>query len=244
MTVNEPLEYSFHWRYNQHLTTKCMLQIKKLLSRKLFDGFINYYYVANHPKPSILKNIYFLIHFLYGSGIWGWSNWVVLFWVCHEVEVEMLVVAVVIIWRLDWSWRIFFQMIHSHGCGQETVAPHHLDVFKGLSFPANIASGFPQSEWSKTVRSSRGSSWSRDWTQVSHIAGGFLTIWATREAQGPGSKYFMFYRQLFNSAGVSQNQMNEELWSNKTLFTKTCSGPDAACGLCFASPWTRSTQHE
>ena len=146
MTVNEPLEYSFHWRYNQHLTTKCMLQIKKLLSRKLFDGFINYYYVANHPKPSILKNIYFLIHFLYGSGIWGWSNWVVLFWVCHEVEVEMLVVAVVIIWRLDWSWRIFFQMIHSHGCGQETVAPHHLDVFKGLSFPANIASGFPP-EW-------------------------------------------------------------------------------------------------
>ena len=86
------------------------------------------------------------------------SNWAVLFWVCHEIEVEMLVVAVVIIWRLDWSWRIFFQMIHSHGCGQETVAPHHLDVFKGLSFPANIASGFLQSEWSKTVRSSRGSS--------------------------------------------------------------------------------------
>ena len=37
--------------------------------------------------------------------------------------------------------------------------------------------------------SSRESSQPRDWTQVSHIAGGFFTIWATREApvyvQGP-----------------------------------------------------------
>jgi len=31
--------------------------------------------------------------------------------------------------------------------------------------------------------SSRGSSQPRDWTQVSHIAGRFFTIWATREAQ-------------------------------------------------------------
>ena len=30
---------------------------------------------------------------------------------------------------------------------------------------------------------SRGSSQSSDWTQVSHIAGGFFTSWATREAQ-------------------------------------------------------------
>ena len=33
---------------------------------------------------------------------------------------------------------------------------------------------------------SRGSSQPRDWTQVSHIAGGFFTSWATREAQGGG----------------------------------------------------------
>ena len=31
--------------------------------------------------------------------------------------------------------------------------------------------------------SSRGSSQLRDWTQVSHITGGFFTSWATREAQ-------------------------------------------------------------
>ena len=30
---------------------------------------------------------------------------------------------------------------------------------------------------------SRGSSRPRDWTQFSHIAGGFFTVWATREAQ-------------------------------------------------------------
>ena len=30
---------------------------------------------------------------------------------------------------------------------------------------------------------SRGSSQPRDWTQVSHIIGGFFTSWATREAQ-------------------------------------------------------------
>ena len=37
--------------------------------------------------------------------------------------------------------------------------------------------------------SSRGSSQPRDWIQVSHIAGRFFTIWATREAQEYGSGY-------------------------------------------------------
>ena len=37
-------------------------------------------------------------------------------------------------------------------------------------------------EW-VAVPFSRGSSQPRDWTQVSHIAGGFFTSWATREAQ-------------------------------------------------------------
>ena len=37
-------------------------------------------------------------------------------------------------------------------------------------------------EW-VAMSSSRGSSQDRDQIQVSHIAGGFFTIWATREAQ-------------------------------------------------------------
>ena len=36
-------------------------------------------------------------------------------------------------------------------------------------------------EW-VTMPSSRGSSQSRDWTQASHTAGGFFTVWAAREA--------------------------------------------------------------
>ena len=36
-------------------------------------------------------------------------------------------------------------------------------------------------EW-VAISFSRGSSWSRDRTQVSHIAGRFFTVWATREA--------------------------------------------------------------
>ena len=35
---------------------------------------------------------------------------------------------------------------------------------------------------------SRGSSQPRDWTQVSHFAGGFFTIWVTREALGDPNK--------------------------------------------------------
>ena len=46
-------------------------------------------------------------------------------------------------------------------------------------------------EWI-AIPSSRGSSRPRDWTQVSHIAGRFLTIWATREDSTKGYKYWLF----------------------------------------------------
>ena len=36
---------------------------------------------------------------------------------------------------------------------------------------------------------SRGSSQPREWTQVSHIAGGFFTIWVSKEAQEYCSSY-------------------------------------------------------
>ena len=44
-------------------------------------------------------------------------------------------------------------------------------------------------EW-VAMPSSRGSSQPRDHTQVSHIAGGFFTIWATREALGNSPNFF------------------------------------------------------
>ena len=40
-------------------------------------------------------------------------------------------------------------------------------------------------EWVAIPFSTQGSSQPRDRTQVSHIAGGFFTIWATREVQNP-----------------------------------------------------------
>ena len=55
------------------------------------------------------------------------------------------------------------------------------------SLPGSSVRGILQArmlEWFATPFS-RGSSSSRDWTHVSHIAGRFFTIWATREAQEP-----------------------------------------------------------
>ena len=193
--------------------------------------------MANHPKPTILKNIYFLTHFLYGSGIWGWSNWVVLFWVCHEIEVAMLVVAVVIIWRPDWSW-IFFQMIHSHGHGPETVAPHHLGVFKGLSSPAICI----PPEWviwdSKVLQRIFP-------TQGSNLG---LPHCGQIPSEPPGKPKVQVVNILCFMGSYSTLPVCHRIkWMKNCdpmilLFTKTCSGPDVACGLCFASPWTRD-QH-
>ena len=47
-------------------------------------------------------------------------------------------------------------------------------LFRPWNFPARL-------EW-VAISFSRGSSWPRDWTQVSHIAGRRFTLWATREA--------------------------------------------------------------
>ena len=38
-------------------------------------------------------------------------------------------------------------------------------------------------EW-VAISFSRGSSWPRDWTQVSHVAGRRFNLWATREEEG------------------------------------------------------------
>ena len=62
---------------------------------------------------------------------------------------------------------------------------------------------------------SRGSSQSRDWTQVSHIAGRFFTSWASREAQvhndndwsEPGNKSMPILRAHAKLEVVSTNQL-------------------------------------
>ena len=56
---------------------------------------------------------------------------------------------------------------------------------QAVTHQASLVHGILQArilEW-VAIPFSRESSLPRDWTQVSHIAGRFFTIWATREAQ-------------------------------------------------------------
>ena len=59
--------------------------------------------------------------------------------------------------------------------------------------------------------SSRGSSQPRDWTQVSRIAGGFFTSWATREA------HRFYYSQLKKKKKESQTSLSQCLLGSVSL---------------------------
>ena len=60
----------------------------------------------------------------------------------------------------------------------------------------------------------RGSSWLRDWTRVSHIAGRFFTVWVTREARGLMTLvllWIFFFFKLYNIVLVLPNNRSEFL---------------------------------
>ena len=61
--------------------------------------------------------------------------------------------------------------------GSNTGFPHCLRILYQLSHHRN-----PRILKQVAFHFSRGSSWPRNWTRVSCIAGGFFTSWATREA--------------------------------------------------------------
>ena len=68
-----------------------------------------------------------------------------------------------------------------------------------VGLPGSSVRGILQArilEW-VAMPSSRGSSQPRDWTQVSYIAGGFFTTWATREAQKDLILYIIFVLNFF-----------------------------------------------
>ena len=54
------------------------------------------------------------------------------------------------------------------------------------------------------VPSSRGSSQPRDWTQISHITGGFFTIWATRKVQEPWGDSLSLLKGIFPTQEMNQ----------------------------------------
>ena len=102
------------------------------------------------------------------------------------------------------------------------------------------------SEW-VAMPSSRGSSQPRDRTQVSHIAGRFFTIWATREAfsrQAFFNKLDVFNclckksqfcsfkgkTNSFNQFSVESKEYHGHPMSKKSSHIKSCHKPHTPCG--------------
>ena len=79
-----------------------------------------------------------------------------------------------------------------------------------------------QEYWSGVaMSSSRGSSWPRDRTQVSHIAGRRFTLWATREAQDSWNSFkFLSFQECHINGMIQYNTVWDWLFSlSVTLWT-------------------------
>ena len=86
----------------------------------------------------------------------------------------------------------------SKGCTPSCSSRVQLCDPMGYSLPGSSVHGILQErilEW-VAISSSGGSSWPRDRTQVSHIAGWFFTSWATREAQEYGMGSLSLLQQI------------------------------------------------
>ena len=81
------------------------------------------------------------------------------------------------------KFSAFFPSKWSRSVVSDSLRPHGLYC----SLPGFSVHGILQArilEW-VTISFSWGSSWLRDWTQVSHMAGRFFTVWATTEILKP-----------------------------------------------------------
>ena len=76
---------------------------------------------------------------------------------------------------------------------------------------------------------SRGSSQPRDWTQVSCIAGGFFTSWATREAQEYWSGYPTLLQGIFPTQELNQGLLH----CRRILYQLSFEGSPNLCGWAF-----------
>ena len=93
-------------------------------------------------------------------------------------------------------------------------------------------------EW-VAVPFSRGSSQLRDRTQVAHIAGGFFTIWATREYLAPFKKnnfdWYVSMREQ-EKKGATEDEM---VGLNGHEFEQTPGDSEGQGSLACCSPWGR-----
>ena len=69
----------------------------------------------------------------------------------------------------------------------------------------------------------RGSSWARNWTQVSHVVGRFFTAWATREAHKVRWKQVYLERYAFHrQKAVWESESSSEIWDVSFLCVHVC----------------------
>ena len=66
-----------------------------------------------------------------------------------------------------------------------------------------------------------GTSWSRDWTQVSHIAGRFFTIWATRETSHYDTSNTFSYRLALSPIRISASLEQSFIFFMSSLVSGT-----------------------
>ena len=74
---------------------------------------------------------------------------------------------------------------------------------------------------------SRGSSWTRDWTWVSHISGGFFTVWATRKVHNKCDAL-----ELSRNHSALYTQCVEKLSSTKPVLGAKKIGDRCSKGWC------------
>ena len=79
--------------------------------------------------------------------------------------------------------------------------------------PGSSVHGIFQARVLEWVLFFRGSSWGRNWTQVSHVEGRFFTVWAIREAHKVRWKQVYLERYTFHRQKAVCVRKWEELWN-------------------------------
>ena len=135
-----------------------------------------------------------------------------------------------------------------HGISQARVLEWGVTTFTAMdsSQPVFSVHGIPQArilEWVAVSFSSE-SSWPKDWTCVSCIAGRFFKIWATREVRKPSPYSQRFWHNCSGEEARHRYLLNSLEYS-KTLPGLRCTALSCcysfpACSLQFPIFWLKS----